>query len=147
MCCQATAIRTPRSARRTRPWPSSLVNKRTTSAGYIPYYDYNGAGVISTTDVAIDNCDVNNRQNTITSPAAPAAAPVGGSGFTALALGVQESGSTSLTTGGSTSSGSSTAAIANVIPTGSTSPSAGTTSTSSSSTSGEMEAPADNKYR
>ena len=94
------------------------LNFRTTTTGYNYLVDYNGAGVINANDVNIDNSHLNNRQSTITSPAAPSGAPVGGlsAGFTALALGVQESGSTSLTTGGSTSSGSSTPAVANVIP-------------------------------
>jgi hypothetical protein len=65
-------------------------NKRTTQAGYSPYYDFNGAGAINTVDVAIAGANVNARNSTLTAPAAPAAAPVGGSSFTALALGAQE---------------------------------------------------------
>jgi hypothetical protein len=101
----------------------SELNFRTTTTGYNYLVDYNGAGVINANDVNIDTSHLNNRQSTITSPTAPSGAPVGGSGFTALALGVQES--------GSTSSGSSTPAVANVIPA-----STSTSSSSSSSTSG-----------
>ena len=103
-------------------------NFRTTTSGYNYLVDYNGAGVINANDVNIDNSHANTRLSTITSPTAPSGAPVGGSGFTALALGVQES--------GSTSSGSSTPAVANVIPAATSTSSSTSSSSTSSSASG-----------
>ena len=103
------------------------LNLRTTSTGYNPLADYNGAGLINAADVSLDNSHLNNRNSTLTAPAAPSGAPIGGSGFTALALGVQES--------GSSSSGSSTPAVANVTP-ATTSSSTSSNSSSSSSSGG-----------
>ena len=103
------------------------LNFRTTTTGYNYLVDYNGAGLINATDGSIDNSHNNVRNTTLTAPTAPSGAPVGGSGFTALALGVQESGSSS-------SGSSSTPAVANVIPaTSSTSGSSGSSSGSGGS--------------
>jgi len=80
----------------------SLLSDNETSGGYNAYFDYNGAGLISSIDSAIDSADSNDRQSGITAPTAPSdsqvggtnsAGQVGGLAFTALALGVQETGS------------------------------------------------------
>ena len=81
----------------------SLLNQHTTQSNYNPYYDYNGAGVINTVDSALETAPT----PTIASRRSPrrprlrAQLAGGGSvGFTALALGVQESGSTSSSSSG-----------------------------------------------
>jgi uncharacterized repeat protein (TIGR03803 family) len=105
----------------------SLANDHENAAAYNPYYDYNGVGLINTIDSALDGTYANFKQSGITSPSTPADSQAAGSsataGFTALALAVQETGSsTSLTAGSSTSltagslqaSGSPTGSIHNV---------------------------------
>ena len=103
----------------------ALNNDHETTAGYSPYFDYLGAGIINSNDPAISTAAVNTKQSGITGPTAPSATNgvVGTSGFTALALGVQET--------GSSSSSTSTSTVSNVVPATSTS-----TSTTSSGTSG-----------
>jgi len=94
----------------------ALANVHENAVAYNPYFDYNGAGLINSVDSALDGEYANNKQSGITSPSAPAGSQqagssgssasltTGSSGFTALALSVQETGSsTSLTAGSSTS--------------------------------------------
>ncbi|HEX4144747.1 MAG TPA: hypothetical protein VHY91_14675 [Pirellulales bacterium] len=106
----------------------ALNNDHETSAGYNPYYDYKGAGIINASEPAIDAAAVNAKQSSITAPTAPADSQVGsvgssGTGFTALALGVQET--------GSSSSASTTSTASNVVSAGTT-PAATTIATSTS---------------
>ena len=84
----------------------ALLNQRETTSAYNPYFDYNGAGVIGATDAAETAAVLNSRQSGIIAPTAPSdsqqVGTTGSSGFTALELGVQETGSsTSLTAGSS----------------------------------------------
>ena len=103
----------------------SVNNQHETSATYNPYVDYDGAGIDSATDIAFNASHNNVHNSTLTSPTAPSdSSGVGTTGFTALALGVQET--------GSSSSSSPAATVSNVV---SASPSsASTTSTSTGST-------------
>ena len=72
----------------------SVNNQHETSATYNPYVDYDGAGIDSATDVAFNGSHNNVHNSTLTSPTAPSdSSGVGTTGFTALALGVQETGS------------------------------------------------------
>ena len=98
----------------------SVNNQHETSATYNPYVDYDGAGIDSATDVAFNGSHNNVHNSTLAPPTAPSdTSGVGTTGFTALALGVQET--------GSSSSSSPAATVSNVV---SASPSsAGTTST------------------
>ena len=78
----------------------ALLNDHETSTGYNPYFDYNGAGIINAHDAAQAAAVLNTKQSGITAPTVPSAEPVGGTGdvvataaLAALALGVQETGS------------------------------------------------------
>jgi hypothetical protein len=88
-------------------------NDTTVSASYSPFFDYYGAGLINSADAALAAASSNKTQSGITVPGAPAAEQtIGTTGFTALALGVEESGSSALlTTGSSLASGSQTGII------------------------------------
>jgi hypothetical protein len=95
----------------------SVLNDTTNSASYSPYIDYYGAGLINSADPATAAANLNKTQSGITAPTAPSASQqvgetgdaVGTTGFTALALGVEETGSSTLpTTGSSQTSGSQT---------------------------------------
>jgi hypothetical protein len=116
----------------------ALNNDHETTTGYNPYYDYNGAGIINSADPAVDSAAVNTKQSSITSPTAPAdsqVGSVGSSSFTALALGVQEIGSSTSLTAGSSSSTSSTSTASNVVSS-STTTTTTTTTTGTTGTSG-----------
>jgi ribosomal protein S11 len=109
----------------------TLANDHENAAAYNPYFDYNGTGLINTIDSALDGTYSNDKQSGITSPSAPAASQqaggVAGAGFTALALSVQEMGSTQ----------SSTATTVSNVVSAATTPAATTaTSTNSSSSTG-----------
>ena len=109
---------------------NKLLNKLTVSSGYNPYADIDGSGIINTTDAGIEGHYNNRTLSTLTAPTAPSVVVVGSPGFTALALGVSETGS---------STSSTTPAISNVIPASSSSTSttpAATTSTSGSGGTG-----------
>jgi hypothetical protein len=71
----------------------SVLNDRSTTAGYDPYYDITGGGTISGTDANLVKANLNARNSNASSP--PALTTAGGSGagadLTSLALGVQES--------------------------------------------------------
>ena len=106
---------------------SLLANDKTTgatSASYSPFVDVNGNGTINSQDGAVATTNVNLKTSNITNPSNPSGGLAGGSGFTALALGVQES--------GSSSSSSSTPAVSNVSSP-SVAPATTTTVTTSSS--------------
>ena len=103
----------------------SVNNQHETSATYNPYVDYNGAGIDSAADIAFDGSHNNVHNSTLTPPTAPSDSQgVETTGFTALALGVQE-------TGNSSAGSSSTATVSNV---GSSAPAPSTTSTGTPST-------------
>ena len=79
-------------------------NDHETSAGYNPYVDYYGAGIINATDAAIDLAHNNIHNNTITPPTAPAdsqqvgtTASTPSTSLTLLALSVLETRSTQTT--------------------------------------------------
>jgi hypothetical protein len=90
-----------------------LNNDHETTAGYSPYYDFSGAGIITSTDAALSGADVNARQSSITGPTAPSATQVAGTNDTEgpsivpLELGVQETGSSSSLAAGSAPAGGS----------------------------------------
>jgi len=120
----------------------SKSNEHVTSAGYSPYFDYNGAGIINSVDAAVTGALANDRQTAITPPAVPSwpiwpfwpLGPVGfpvettfglvSTGITDVALGAQETASsTSLATGSSASlTASSSASLTAGSPTTSGSP-------------------------
>jgi hypothetical protein len=119
--------------------PKATLNDHETTSGYSPYFDYNGGGLINSSDPAIAAANLNKSQSTITGPTAPSAsqriASIEGTGFIGLALSVQETGSsTSLTAGSSQTSGSLVSTVSNVSS-ASTTPAA-TTSASPGSASG-----------
>jgi alpha-L-arabinofuranosidase len=125
---------------------SSTLNDHETTAGYSPYYDYEGFGLINSVDVAIAAANLNKTQSGITTPTAPSASQqvgqtgdaVGTTGFTALALGVQETGSsTSLTTGSPQTSGSQTSNASSASTTSASSTLAATPSASAASASND----------
>jgi uncharacterized repeat protein (TIGR03803 family) len=109
----------------------TLANDHENAAAYNPYFDYNGAGLINTVDSALDVTYSNDKQSGITSPTAPAASQdagsSGSSGFTALALGAQETGNTQTIN-------SPTSTVSNVVPSGTTL--ASVTSAATTSTAG-----------
>ena len=107
----------------------SVNNQHETSATYNPYVDYDGAGIDSATDVAFNGSHNNVHNSTLTSPTAPSDSS--GVGITALALGVQETGSS---LSASSQPGSSPAATVSNVVSASPSSSAGKTSTSTGST-------------
>ncbi|HTU26571.1 MAG TPA: choice-of-anchor tandem repeat GloVer-containing protein [Pirellulales bacterium] len=76
---------------------TDLNNDHETSAGYNPYFDFYGAGLINSADAALARANDNDRQSGITAPTAPSAQFAGSAGagaqFTAIALGVLETGS------------------------------------------------------
>jgi hypothetical protein len=83
----------------------ATLNDHETTAGYSPYFDYYGAGIMSSAQSAIASANLNKNQTSITAPAAPSAEQAGGTGdrvgptsFTALALSVQEIGSSPAST-------------------------------------------------
>jgi hypothetical protein len=88
----------------------ALNNDHETTAGYNPYYDYDGAGIINSTYQAIDAAAVNSKQSGITGPMAPSisqeSGTTGSASLTAVALGVQETGSSTSLTPGSSPAGS-----------------------------------------
>ena len=141
--CRATAIRARLSTRQTRPGAKALNNDHETSASYSPYYDFNGAGIINSTDAGdFHGGREHERSRALPRPTAPSprggvsTTGAAGTSFTALALSVQETGSsTSLTTGSSQTSGAQAQpAPRNVVSASTTA--AATTSTSAASTLG-----------
>ena len=114
----------------------ALLNDHETNANYNPYYDYNGAGIVTAGEASQTAAALNTKQSGITQPTSPsivqvgsAGNPLGTTGFTALELGVQESNS-------SPASGSPTTALSNVTSAANVSPSTtpvATTSVSSAS--------------
>jgi len=128
-----------------------------TSAGYSPYYDYLGAGLISSPDAALSAQKNSTKTSTITAPSPPSAELAGGSGssgssgFSALALGSIESTSSSSSSSSagvanvgsqSVSTPSSSAAAASVNSSG-----AGVARNSSSATSGDTVAHGHGRHR
>ena len=123
-----------------------------TSTGYSPYFDYLGAGLINSADAAWASAQSSTKQSGITAPNAPAAQPAGGStgasGFTALALGVLESGASTASSGSSTPAASSAnhaAATGNAtlpLPSVDTS----SASTTSTATAGSSAAPGHGRH-
>jgi hypothetical protein len=104
----------------------TLANARETRAGYSPYFDYEGAGIINSIDMALDNADQNDNQSAITGPSAPSSSQQAGAiqsvAFGALALSVQETGnSTSLTAGSSQTATIPTSGLGNVVAASTTS--------------------------
>jgi hypothetical protein len=89
----------------------ALNNDHETTSGYNPYYDFTGAGLINSADVAISSADVNTKQSSITGRSAPSVSlQVLGTAsvdVTPLALAVQE-------TVGLQSAGSLASAVGNV---------------------------------
>ena len=74
---------------------TALVNDKTTgstSASYSPFVDINANGTINTKDNGVSTTNVNFKSSNITNPSAPSGGLAGGLDFTALALGVQETG-------------------------------------------------------
>jgi hypothetical protein len=105
---------------------SGVLNKAFANAGYNPYADIDASGVVTNADILAASPFLNKTVSGLTTPASPASIVVGlgGADFTALALGVQETGS---------SSSSSTPAVANVTSTSTSS--TGTTSSTSTTSS------------
>jgi hypothetical protein len=93
----------------------ALMNNREGRAGYNPYFDYDGAGLINTIDSILDTTLKNANQLGITPPRAPVdlqqAAVTASVGFTALALAVQE-------TASAVSTGLQTGITSNVVAAG-----------------------------
>ena len=140
-CCLATPTRTAWTTRPTR-LAKAQANERTTQAGYSPYYDFNGAGLINTVDAAIAGADANIRQSSITAPTAPAASQgvgamdIVGTSITPLALGVQETGGSTSLIRGTSSSSSPTSGLQTSVGSNVVSTSATLTSTTGTGTSG-----------
>jgi hypothetical protein len=114
---------------------------RTTSSSYNPYYDILGGGQINA--ATFNTLHPLSGRLEGDNPTAPSASQqVGTTGFTALALGVQETGSsTSLAAGSSPASSSPAAAVSNVVSAGTTpsSTSNGSGSTGPSTTTGNRD--------
>jgi uncharacterized repeat protein (TIGR03803 family) len=123
---------------------NATLNDHETTAGYSPYYDYYGAGLVNSADGATAAANLNKSQSGITAPAAPSGEQagatgdaVGTTGFTALELGVQETGSSTSLTAGSSQTSTATTSTAASAGTPSASPTpAATTSASTGGTVG-----------
>jgi hypothetical protein len=111
-----------------------------TSASYSAYYDYYGAGIINTNDSSLDLARNGTHNNTLTAPSPPSASQqVGSTGFTGLALGVQETGSSQA--GTATPSVVSNASSPSTTSTSTTPASTGSTSSTGSGTTSSTTTP------